>query len=129
MKWGIYLFMAGFCILLLIWTLWFQPETHHVPLERVQNVIQGEHRGRFASAHAAWESWRDGGMDDTHGILAGRGPFIQLPPQPALTCCLPCPADHWLWSKFSPGQDSEAATKGGDPVDAVGGSEKAESVK
>lgn len=34
--------MASFAFMLTIWAIWFQPETHHVPIEKVQTVIKCE---------------------------------------------------------------------------------------
>ncbi|PRW61407.1 H(+) hexose cotransporter 2 [Chlorella sorokiniana] len=46
MTWGTFLFMASFAVMLTIWAIWFQPETHHVPIEKVRHVI---------AAHPVWK--------------------------------------------------------------------------
>ncbi|PSC67638.1 sugar transport 14-like [Micractinium conductrix] len=45
MLWGAFLFMASFALLLFAWGRWFQPETHHIPIERVPTVLK---------AHPVW---------------------------------------------------------------------------
>ena len=42
MVWGTFLFFAGLTLLLAFWSWYFMPETHHVPLERVPDVLAGD---------------------------------------------------------------------------------------
>lgn len=41
MIWGTFLFFAGLTFLLTLWVHFFMPETHHVPLERIPDVMAG----------------------------------------------------------------------------------------
>ncbi len=38
---GTFLFMASFAVMLFFWAVYFQPETHHVPIDQVKIIIAG----------------------------------------------------------------------------------------
>ncbi|KAL4446351.1 hypothetical protein ABPG77_003158 [Micractinium sp. CCAP 211/92] len=46
MTWGTFLFMASFAVMLFFWAVYFQPETHHVPIDQVKIII---------AAHPIWK--------------------------------------------------------------------------
>lgn len=51
---GTFLFMAFFAVALTVWAIFFQPETHLVPIEKVPIVLKGEELGTSTRLAVGW---------------------------------------------------------------------------